>query len=180
MITKTEWLHAKERACDLLAKAQIILTPDEKEGLEIADFGLNQLDQIGLEINTYVNTLRVCAKEIVMFPWQICPEHLHPTAGSTPGKEETFRCRWGEVHLFIPGEPSVADLDHLPVDRTQYFTARHEIILHPGEQFTLLPETLHWFQAGEHGAIVSEFSTHSTDEFDIFTDPAIKRAPQIG
>ena len=42
-----------------------------------------------------------------------------------------------------------------------------------------LPETLHWFQGGPDGAVVSEFSTHSTDETDEFTDARLVRAPQI-
>jgi D-lyxose ketol-isomerase len=65
------------------------------------------------------------------------------------------------------------------VGREKYFNVRHEIILHPGEQYTLQPNTLHWFQAGPEGAVVSEFSTKSRDEFDIFTDPGIKRAPIV-
>jgi D-lyxose ketol-isomerase len=55
----------------------------------------------------------------------------------------------------------------------------HEVCLKPGEQYTLNPDTLHWFQAGVEGAIVSEFSTRSTDEHDFFTDPRIKRAPEV-
>ncbi|MCI0418396.1 MAG: D-lyxose/D-mannose family sugar isomerase, partial [Acidobacteria bacterium] len=54
-----------------------------------------------------------------------------------------------------------------------------EICLKPGEQHTLVPDTLHWFQAGPEGAVVSEFSTRSTDEADVFTDPRIKRAPEV-
>ena len=50
-----------------------------------------------------------------------------------------------------------------------------EIVLAPGEQFTIPPDTLHWFQAGDEGAIVSEFSTRSRDELDVFTDPRIVR-----
>ena len=42
-----------------------------------------------------------------------------------------------------------------------------------------MPGTWHWFQAGPEGAIVSEFSTRSTDEADVFTDPRIARAPEI-
>jgi D-lyxose ketol-isomerase len=42
-----------------------------------------------------------------------------------------------------------------------------------------MPNTLHWFQGGPQGAIVSEFSTRSRDEFDIFTDPDIRRAPVV-
>jgi D-lyxose ketol-isomerase len=50
-----------------------------------------------------------------------------------------------------------------------------EIELNPGEQYTLMPDTLHWFQAGLEGAVVSEFSTRSTDENDIFIDQNIVR-----
>jgi D-lyxose ketol-isomerase len=55
----------------------------------------------------------------------------------------------------------------------------HEVRLRPGEQYTIPPDTLHWFQAGADGAVVSEFSTRSRDEFDVFTDPAVERAPII-
>jgi hypothetical protein len=37
------------------------------------------------------------------------------------------------------------------------------------------PDTLHWFQAGDEGAVVSEFSTESRDDLDVFTDPRIRR-----
>lgn len=43
----------------------------------------------------------------------------------------------------------------------------------------MMPDTWHWFQAGEDGAVVSEFSTKSLDETDIFTDPRIRRIPEI-
>ena len=49
-------------------------------------------------------------------------------------------------------------------------------MLDPGDQYTIPPGTLHWFQAGPDGAIVSEFSTTSRDELDLFTDPEIARA----
>jgi D-lyxose ketol-isomerase len=48
-------------------------------------------------------------------------------------------------------------------------------VLGPGEQYTIPPNTLHSFEAGEEGAIVSEFSTTSRDDLDIFTDPRIVR-----
>ena len=114
MISKEEYTKTRDRALEYLKSAKIVLTPEEIRRLEIADFGLGRLEEIGLEINTYVNTERVCAKEIVMFPYQICPEHLHPTVGSQPGKEETFRCRWGEVRLYIPGKATTPFLGRLP------------------------------------------------------------------
>lgn len=39
----------------------------------------------------------------------------------------------------------------------------------------MLPRVAHWFKAGEEGAIVSEFSTPSFDEFDTYENPNIKR-----
>jgi D-lyxose ketol-isomerase len=53
-------------------------------------------------------------------------------------------------------------------------------VLRPGEQFTVPPNTRHWFQAGPDGAVVSEFSTQSRDDLDVFTDPEISRAPVYG
>ncbi|MFL5952070.1 MAG: D-lyxose/D-mannose family sugar isomerase [Gaiellaceae bacterium] len=139
----------------MLADAGIVLTPLEREQIEVADFGLGRLDEIGLQIVVYVNTDRVCAKELVLFPHQRCPEHRHPPVDGEPGKEETFRVRRGTVQLHVDG---VGD-----------------VVLAPGEQYTIAPDTLHSFQAGADGAIVSEFSTTSRDGLDVFTDPEIVR-----
>ena len=147
--------EARERTAAMLAEAGIVLTPAERERIEVADFGLGRLEEIGLQLVTYVNTERVCAKELVLFPQQTCPEHRHPPVDGRPGKEETFRCRRGTVHLHVEGED--------------------KIVLQPGEQFTIEPDTLHWFQAGDEGAVVSEFSTQSRDDSDVFTDPRIVR-----
>ena len=83
----------------MLAEAGIVLTPAEREAIEIADFGLGDLERYGLQIVVYVNTERVCAKELVLFPGQTCPEHRHPPVDGEPGKEETFRVRRGSVRL---------------------------------------------------------------------------------
>lgn len=145
--------------------------------IEVADFGLNRIDEIGLELLTYINTDRVCAKEMVLFPYQTCPEHRHVATNDQPGKEETFRCRKGEVLLYVQGEGCAENI-HGKIPAT-VVTVFHEIHLLPGEQYTIMPNTLHWFQAGKDGAVVSEFSTHSTDETDVFTDPAIVRLPSV-
>lgn len=179
MISKEDFLKYQERAATYLRQAGIIITPKEREEIEVADFGLSQPEIFGLELVVYVNTARCCAKELVLFPGQICPEHRHPAVDCEPGKEETFRCRWGRVYLYVPGEPVKNPQASVPEEAKQYFTVWHEIILHPGEQYTLAPDTLHWFQAGPEGAVVSEFSTTSRDEYDIFTDPRINRITKI-
>ena len=146
--------------------------------MEIAEFGLGDVERLGLEIIVYENNDRYCAKELVLFPWQICPEHRHPGVSRTrPGKQETFRCRYGEVYLYVPGEPAAKPKAKVPRKYAKNFTVWNEIVLRPGGQYTLPPDTLHWFQAGSKGAVVSEFSSTSTDENDVFTDPAIRRVP---
>lgn len=175
MLTKNQLNKYRNEAVKYLKKAGIILRPDETENMEIADFGLGEPEETGLEVIIYVNTKRCCAKELVLFPRQTCPEHCHPPVAGKPGKEETFRCRWGRVYLYVPGPRSPNPSAKPPDGREATYTVWHEIILKPGDQYTLLPNTLHWFQAGDKGAVISEFSTTSRDEADIFTDPEIQR-----
>jgi D-lyxose ketol-isomerase len=177
MVTTEEAQPVRARANEYLKRAGIVLTPEEAANIEVADMGLGELESTGLQLVVYVNTERVCAKELVLFPRQTCPEHRHPPIGDDPGKEETFRCRWGIVYLYVEGTPAAAPIARPPAGRESAYTVRHEVILRPGEQWTIPPNTLHWFQAGDEGAVVSEFSTRSRDEYDIFTDPQIRRLP---
>lgn len=176
---RSEVTAAQRRTAELFASAGIRLTPEEEAAIEVAGFGLNELEKQGLELVTYVNTDRYCAKELVLFPRQTCPEHLHPPVGDDPGKMETFRCRAGRVLLYVEGEPSAAVQAVVPAGSEPYYTVFHEVELNPGEQYTIRPGIKHWFQAGEDGAIVSEFSSTSRDEYDIFTDPRVERMPVI-
>ncbi|MGI6706380.1 MAG: D-lyxose/D-mannose family sugar isomerase [Clostridia bacterium] len=179
MITRSQLKDAQKKALEYFGKAGIVLTEDEKQNIEVADFGLGDLETTGLELVTYVNTERCCAKELVLFPGQTCPEHRHPPVGNYPGKEETFRCRWGEVYLYVPGKKVDKPQAVIPKGKEAYYTVWNEIVLRPGQQYTLKPNTLHWFQAGPQGAVVSEFSTKSIDEADVFTDPNIERITVI-
>jgi D-lyxose ketol-isomerase len=174
-------VRAQQRTAEALAAAGIVLTEAEQSGIEVACFGLNDLERQGLEIVTYVNTDRYCAKELVLFPRQTCPEHLHPPVGDDPGKRETFRCRQGTVYLCVEGEPTPEHERRsvVPSCSERYYTVFHEIELKPGEQYTIVPGTKHWFQSGDEGAIVSEFSSTSRDEYDIFTDPSVARMPVV-
>ena len=176
---KSTYEDARDRAISYFDKAGIVLTQKEKDSVEVADFGLDELEKTGLELVTYVNTERCCAKELVLFPRQTCPEHRHPTVLGEPGKEETFRCRWGMVYLYVPGEKTQNPGARPPEGSEDHYTVFHEVKLLPGDQYTLMPNTLHWFQSGPEGAIVSEFSTTSRDESDVFTDPRIKRLPEV-
>lgn len=159
MISRDEFHEAQAYAAEQLAACGIVLTDAERDAIEVADFGLSRLHEDGLMLLVYVNTDRYCAKELVMYPGQTCPEHRHPPFDGTPGKEETFRCRRGIVTLRVDGR---------------------ELVLRPGDQFTIPPDTPHSFQAGPEGAVVSEFSSTSRDDLDVFTDPNVQRATVVG
>jgi D-lyxose ketol-isomerase len=170
---------ARTKAAEMLADAGIVITPDERDQMEVIDLGLGEFERTGLVLVVYVNTDRYCGKELIMFPGQTCPEHRHPSVAGEPGKMETFRCRSGKVYLYCEGEPAANPKAKAPAGSENYYTVFHEVELNPGEQYTIPSDTLHWFQAGEAGAVVSEFSSTSRDESDIFTDPRIVREPTI-
>jgi D-lyxose ketol-isomerase len=154
VISREEHERAQRYAADELAAAGIVLSEDGRGQIEVADFGLGRLAEVGLQLFVYVNTDRYCAKELVLSPGQLCPEHRHPPFDGTPGKEETFRVRRGQVELCVDGEL---------------------LELRAGGQRTIPPDTLHWFRAGAEGAVVTEFSSTSRDDLDVFTDPAVQR-----
>ena len=158
MITAAEQREAQAYAAERLAEAGVVLASEERAQIEVADFGLGRLREQGLLVLVYVNADRYCAKELVLYPGQLCPEHRHPPFGGGPGKEETFRVRTGTVTLWAGDQ---------------------ELVLQPGDQHTIPPDTLHRFRAGPEGAVVSEFSSQSRDDLDVFTDPAIVRATDV-
>ncbi len=166
---------SKERAVRIaaeLAAAGIVLSPDEQAAIELADFGLGDFEREGLVLLTYVNNDRYCAKELLLLPGQTCPQHRHPPVGADPGKQETFRCRRGEVYLYLEGEPTAEPAATPP---GKAYDVWHEIRLEPGQQHTIPPDTWHWFQAGPAGALVSEFSSTSRDAADVFRDLRVVR-----
>jgi D-lyxose ketol-isomerase len=170
----------RDDAAALLMKAQMAITKQEREAMEVADFGLDDVRNVGLELIVYENNERYCAKELVLLPRQMCPQHRHPKIDeANAGKRETFRCRWGEVFLYIEGPATPHPKAIVPERYKKHLSVWHEMVLRPGDQYTIAPDTLHWFQAGDNGAIVSEFSSTSTDERDVFTDPNITRIPEI-
>lgn len=178
-------IAARQRqAAEIIRDAGIALKDREVDQIEIADFGLGRYDEIGLAIHVYVNTKRCCAKELAMLPGMMCPEHLHPAVDGQPGKEETFRVRAGEMFLFLPGntdEAAKADAEtYLPEGKRDSVTVYKKFHLQVGDQITLAPDTKHWFVAGPDGCVVSEFSTRSADDADIFTDTEIQRVPEHG
>lgn len=58
MISRRQYEENVEYVINEFKKAGIAITEEEKNRIEVADFGLNCLDEIGLQILTYVNTDR--------------------------------------------------------------------------------------------------------------------------
>jgi D-lyxose ketol-isomerase len=174
-VTNTDTTDHRRRCSEALRLAGVVLSQDEAERVEITDFGLGEFATQGLALLTYVNTDRYCAKELVLLAGQTCPQHRHPAFGGQSGKEETFRCRAGFVRLFVAGDPTSPNGIRLPEGSEQWYTVWHEVTLQPGEQHTIPPDTWHWFQAGPDGAVVSEFSSASRDDLDLFSDPRVVR-----
>jgi D-lyxose ketol-isomerase len=179
MITRSQYNQSRTRTIEFLDKAGLQLTNHDLENLEVADFGLGDLEHFGAQIVTLLDTGQMVVKLIVLFPFQILPEHTHPQIGDYPGKEETIRCHWGVTYLCRPGEPDGADQARIPREKKASFTAFSEIVLNPGEQVTLAPGTAHWFQGGPAGAVVWSFTTKAFDLQDHFTDPGVRRATVI-
>ena len=185
MITRAEQRQAQQRAAELLQKTGLALRPDELAGIEVADFGLGELETSGplptsgAQILTLVNSEKIAVKLLALTPGQTLPEHAHPRLGSYEGKEETLRCAWGELYLYGPGEPTPNPKGHPPAGRVDTYTVWHEHVLHPGDQVTFEPNTPHWFQAGPEGAVVWSFSTKAVDVQDVFTDPQVARQTVI-
>ena len=168
----------RDRAAGILERAGIVVTPEERAGMEVADCGFGDIERLGLQVVLYANTDRYCAKEIILLPRQMFPEHRHPPLDKhNIGKQETFRCRWGKLFLYVPGEAAPDPQASVPDDYLPYLNVWKEVVLEPGAQYTLAPNERHWFQAGDEGAVVSEFSSTSIDETDVFTDPRVKRIP---
>lgn len=172
-------MEYEKKIKNIFKDSNIAFTQQEIDSIDYADFGLNNIIEEGLNLIVYINNDRYCAKEMALLAGQTCPEHRHPRRGKNleiEGKEETFRVRQGQVYLYVEGEKNVEKTSaRLPEKNKEWYTAIHEIVLNAGEQYTISPNTRHWFQAGEEGAIISEFSSPSDDSSDIFTNPNIKR-----
>ena len=178
MITKTQKTDAQHRAAEMIRSAGIHLRDDEVEKIEVADFGLNQLEAEGIQVFTMVNTDRLAAKVLVLFPNQTEPEHWHPQVGSDPGKQETIRHIWGDLRFYVDGDDTMKEGFLVP-GKEHAYVLRHELILKPGDQLTFEPYEKHWFQAGPRGAVMYSFSTTVRDGLDGFTDPEIQRTTVI-
>ena len=178
MIKRSEYLRARQQAAEMIREAGIQMTDAEAAGIDIVDFGLGQLAVEGVQVFTMFATGRISAKVLVMFPHQTEPEHWHPPVGDDPGKEETIRVISGTLNFYTPGKDTLKQ-GWVPAGKKACYTCRHEIVMKPCDQLTLVPGTKHWFQAPAGGAVFYSFSTCVRDGLDQFSDPAVVRQTKI-
>ena len=178
MITKAEQKRARERAAQMIAQSGIGITEEEKNKIDVVDFGLSHLEIEGVQVLTLVQTERISVKVLAMLPNQTEPEHWHPPVGDDPGKEETIRVVFGTVYFYVQGE-NTFKRGFLVKGKQEYYSLRHEIVLRPGDQITFQPGEKHWFQARDEGAVMYSFSSVARDALDQFTDPNIVRVVKV-
>ena len=178
MITSAEQKAARKRAAQMIAESGIRITEEEKNRIEVVDFGLSHLEIEGVQVLTLVQTDRISVKVLALLPNQTEPEHWHPPVGKDPGKEETIRVVSGTVYFYVQGENTFKQ-GFLVKGKEKHYTLMHEIILKPGDQITLQPGEKHWFQAREDGAVMYSFSSVARDALDQFTDPKIVRTVKV-
>ena len=178
MITRTVYENAQKRAANMIKKAGIRILPEEINRIEVVDFGLGNLAKEGVQVYTFVNTGRISAKVLVLFPGQTEPEHWHPPVGNDAGKEETLRVIDGEVYFYISGDNTFRK-GFITGGKENYYTCRHELVMNSGDTITLEPGKKHWFQTKDSGAVMYSFSTFVCDMLDKFSDPNILREVEI-
>ena len=144
--------------------------------IEVADFGLSRLPQIGGQILTLEANPWVAVKVISM-PWQLEPQHRHPPceAEHYPGKTEVLRGQWGELYHYSEGPDTPRPQARPEQEDRKYLTVWNERILRPADQIVVPPNTWHWFQAGPEDAVVWTISSKATDAVDQWSDPRIVR-----
>ena len=68
----------------------------------MADFGLSNIYNEGVQILTFFETDRIAGKLLILLPYQTEPEHWHPPVANNPGKQEIVRALWGDYVFTFP------------------------------------------------------------------------------
>lgn len=166
---------ALRTAISLVRKSGFALTAAELAKLEVNDFGLGNFAAEGMVFFDILRSPRVRITMIVLLPHQTLPEHMHPSYGDEPGKEETLRCLWGETKVVLPGEPTPGL--SVPTGKEHLYTVRHAVTVPPAEQYTIAPRTFHWFQAGPEGSVNLTFQNRVDETRNVFTDDGSSGCP---
>lgn len=109
MISKSEQKDAQTRAAQMMRAAGIQINDSEVEKIEVVEFGLSRLSIEGVHVLTMVNTDRLAAKALVLFPGRTEPVHWHSKIVDDPGKQETIRHIWGDLRFYVEGSDTLRE-----------------------------------------------------------------------
>jgi len=161
---------ARRQAVELIRESGFPVTEEEMSELRVEDFGLGRVFEEGFAFIDILQSSRLRVTLLVLLPGQTLPQHLHPAYGQESGKEETMRVLHGSTRVYIQGETSNPQV-RIPSGKKAYYTARREIPLDPGGQFTIPPGQAHWFQGGPRGSVNIIFQNRVDETRNIFFDP---------
>jgi D-lyxose ketol-isomerase len=154
----------------LLCHSGFPIKDTEWKAMEISDFGLGNLRAEGFAFIDILRSSRLRITLIVLLPNQTLPQHMHPPYEGEQGKEETIRVLSGQTKVYIKGKATAPDL-LIPAEKDMFYTARQEIRLNPGEQYTVPPGIEHWFQGGPEGSVNICFQNRVDETKNRFWDP---------
>jgi D-lyxose ketol-isomerase len=155
---------------DLLHNSGFPITDAEWEAMEISDFGLGNLRSEGFAFIDILRSARLRITLIALLPCQALPQHVHPPYEGEQGKEETIRVLSGQTKIYVKGK-ATAYVMLIPAGKGQFYTARQEICLNLGEQYTVPPGIEHWFQGGPEGSVNICFQNRVDETKNRFRDP---------
>ena len=155
---------------DLLRRSGFPIAKAEWGAMEISDFGLGNLLSEGFAFIDILRSARLRITLIALLPDQTLPQHMHPPYEGESGKEETIRVLFGQTKVYIKGKAGARDL-LIPTGKEPFYTARQEIFLNPGEQYSVLPNIEHWFQGGSEGSVNICFQNRVDETKNLFWDP---------
>jgi D-lyxose ketol-isomerase len=160
----------QQEYAELLSRSGFPVTDAEQKAMEISDFGLGNLRSEGFAFIDILRSARLRITLIALLPNQALPQHVHPPYEGEPGKEETIRVLTGQTKVYIKGNPTAPGL-LIPAGKDPFYTARQEIFLISGGQFTVPPGIEHWFQGGPEGSVNICFQNRVDENKNRFRDP---------
>ena len=166
----------RAEALEMIGQSGFILSDKDLEALAVDDFGLGHFEMEGFVWVDLLRSPRVRTVLITLFPGQSLPQHIHPPYDDEPGKEETMRVLWGQARIYVPGEVNNPDIS-IPKGKEKYYSVFHQIVLNAGDQYSIPPNTQHWFQGGPDGAVTMTIQNRVDETRNVFLDPQSTGCP---
>jgi D-lyxose ketol-isomerase len=169
-------MEIRQGYVELIRRSGFPVTAGEREALEVNDFGLKNMPHEGFAFIDLLRSPRLRITLLVLLPNQSLPQHVHPPYEEEQGKEETIRVLFGQTKVYVKGgatNPAMV----IPAGKVSYYTARQEISMIAGEQYTVAPGIEHWFQGGPEGSVNICFQNRVDENRNLFWDPVSTGCP---